>query len=887
MARSVIATIIQANRVFRVKRTASKRFGGVSWTTLLYFCNLQSIRDLPGLESLRHIGLSGFHDEYSLNAVVRTSITLHMRLQSSEMEGENKGIYFSYPCRRRSCSVVNIPAPCVNKMISHIQDVESKIQEYLKQFEMARGEWSIASSTKGATEDWSTTSIAAPEEKVKTEEGDEKCPEIKQEMGTLLSEAIHLIKSLETDRAEAEEALRRQKLRKKKINMKIDSWSIWRLQELPSAVQKEHETYMRDIIELRWHLTDKVHQLKRFEEQKAKLEEANAKVQADVDYMSKHAPLLDSKRNQELEALKECYLKKFEIMELCKRVHEELEEAKENCENAKQKAEEIKVEMDQDLKRVEASLDVYKKEIDKLNSLYRHYSTSIENVNLDIEEKEETVTEALKETKSSTNELATLSRKLEELKRFYDQLTWKKKGYEKEYIDALNTFYATKSTWDIELSNVSKDFSDISKAYTQLLEENKKMEMDVELVVDHINQSIKKKAEHETEIQSLLKLKAQNNELLKQLYREAYQIGAVFHLTKFKTDELDGKIAEVRRKFKGREDFLKKLIRNEVSTSILIQKKMFSLQEVQGQEKKDLINKKILYALALAQLEEPLVELEEEAVRIRSIHQQHSETINDIVEKKNNIRRKVERTKKKLRMKGKKTREALIETEEKRSTIFKEIHDTKSKTSDFQTKINTLNEELILKEQEKKHFDETLDILKDKFVSVRFTKEHAQAVFDQLNSEKRACRERVHEEEERFRVLISMRQKTLEEIKKTQADSLEENLRLAQEYQKIQDHFLAEKEKYFSVYDRQLLSFNASIRDKTQFCQLQRKIHKVWETHFKLVALSSQMRLAKFQTDSQESIQKILAVQEESSDLMQHILAFFQSLTDGSCENDG
>uniref|UniRef100_G3UCS1 Coiled-coil domain containing 178 n=1 Tax=Loxodonta africana TaxID=9785 RepID=G3UCS1_LOXAF len=228
--------------------------------------------------------------------------------------GEDKGIYFGYPCRRHSCSVVNIPAPCVNKMISHIQDVESKIQEYLKQFETAHEEWSIASSIKGMTEeDWSTRSVAAPEQKIKTEEGDdEKCPEIKQEMGTLLSEAIHLIKSLETDRAEAEEALRQQKLRRKKIKMKIDSWSIWRLQELPSAVQKEHETYMRDIIELRWHLTDKVHQLECFEEQKAKLEEANAKVQADIDYMSEHGPLLDSKRNQELEALKECYLKKFE-----------------------------------------------------------------------------------------------------------------------------------------------------------------------------------------------------------------------------------------------------------------------------------------------------------------------------------------------------------------------------------------------------------------------------------------------------------------------------------------------------------------------------------------------------------------------------------------------
>lgn len=57
-------------------------------------------------------------------------------------------------------------------------------------------------------------------------------------MEALLSEAIHLIKSLETDRAEAEQALKQQKSRKKKISMKIDCWSIWKLQELPTAVQR-------------------------------------------------------------------------------------------------------------------------------------------------------------------------------------------------------------------------------------------------------------------------------------------------------------------------------------------------------------------------------------------------------------------------------------------------------------------------------------------------------------------------------------------------------------------------------------------------------------------------------------------------------------------------
>ncbi|XP_075389353.1 coiled-coil domain-containing protein 178 [Tenrec ecaudatus] len=736
---------------------------------------------------------------------------------------KTKALYFGYPTRRHSCCVVNIPGPCVNKIISHIEDVESKIQKYLRKFETAYGEWSRVTPAREGTGGWSTASVAAIEGPVRTEEKDGKCPEIKQEMGPLLSEAIHLIKSLETDRAEAEEALRVQKLRKKKITTQIDSWSIWRLEELPSAVQREHEMHLRDIIELQWHIKNKGQQLQVLEEQKKNLEEANTKIEVDIEYMITHDPLLDLKRNQEIEFLRDLYFKKCEAMEQYKHVHGELEDTKEHCENAKVKGEQIKIEMEKDIRRNEINLEMFKNEMDKLNNLCFHYSMSIDDTNIDIEEKEEAVAEALKETQSSENELALLTKKLEDLKRLYDQLSWKRKRCENEYKGVLNTFYATKNTWDTELSNVSKDFSDLSKSFAKISEENKRKEKEIEILADLINESIQKKAQHELEIQMLLKLKAENNELINELYKEAYNVGTLFHLTKFKTDELEGKIAEVRRRFKGREDFLKRLIRSEVATALQIQKKMYHIQDVQTHEKKSLLDKKIIYILALEKLEEPLAELEEEFIRIRNIHRHHLDV--------------------------------------KRSTIFKEIYDTRSKASVFQAKINNLNEELKLKEEEKKRFDKTLDVLNEHFLAIRHKKEHIQAVFDHLKNEKKALEERLCEEGERFNLVTSMRQKTLEEIKKTQVDSLEENLRLAQEYQKVQEHFLMEKEKYFNHYERKL-SLEASVRDKEQFCQLQRRIQKVWETHFKLVILYNQTKLAKFQQDSQGSIQKILAVQE-------------------------
>ena len=48
-------------------------------------------------------------------------------------------------------------------------------------------------------------------------------------------------------------------------------------------------------------------------------------------------------------------------------------------------------------------------------------------------------------------------------------------------------FFFKKSTWDTELSNIAKDFSDISIACSQLVEENKRLSTDIDTVLGYIN----------------------------------------------------------------------------------------------------------------------------------------------------------------------------------------------------------------------------------------------------------------------------------------------------------------------------------------------------------------------------------------------------------------
>ncbi|KFO94166.1 Coiled-coil domain-containing protein 178, partial [Buceros rhinoceros silvestris] len=137
---------------------------------------------------------------------------------------------------------------------------------------------------------------------------DGKTLTLKEETEALLLEVTELIKQLEADREKAEKALELEKQRRKKLSMKIDSMSLWRLQHLPAAVQKEYEMCLQDTLELEWHFDCKSRHLRQVQNQILQTERVIRKVEEDIDCMKKHSPLLEEKLNVEGEAVKEVLL---------------------------------------------------------------------------------------------------------------------------------------------------------------------------------------------------------------------------------------------------------------------------------------------------------------------------------------------------------------------------------------------------------------------------------------------------------------------------------------------------------------------------------------------------------------------------------------------------
>ncbi|ETE73998.1 putative protein C18orf34, partial [Ophiophagus hannah] len=90
-------------------------------------------------------------------------------------------------------------------------------------------------------------------------------------------------------------------------------------------------------------------------------------------------------------------------------------------------------------------------------------------------------------------------------------------------------------------------------------------------------------------------------------------------------------------------------------------------------------------------------------------------------------------------------------------------------------------------------------------------------------------------------------------------DVLDENLRLAHEYQMLQICYLNDKNQLMDFYDHKQRA-EAALRDQQQLSQLQKKLHRLLVEYFKLHALYNQAKLGKLQAASHESVQKILAV---------------------------
>ncbi|XP_038622633.1 coiled-coil domain-containing protein 178 [Tachyglossus aculeatus] len=788
-----------------------------------------------------------------------------------------------YPTRRQSCSVVNTPSPCVNKTISQLQELETKMEECFQQDEdtLEKEEipqFSGVEKVKHGEDGWLPVSSDLSDK-------DRKILALKQETETVLSAAIQLIRCLETDREEAEEALKLEKLRRRKICMKIDFLSFWRLQELPVAVQKEHEACVKDVRELHWHLHTKLRRLEKLRNQVAEVEETNTKIQEDINFMKKHSPLLEEKLQLECTTLEEVELAKNKATELYTVVHKIYEETIKKYQQTTVQAEIERVNMTTELQNGRGKLEYYQTQLDSLKSDWADYSKRITETVQKIQWSEDELKEAEKGRGNVQERETSLHSKVSELKTQLLSQEEKKNNLERTCRNLESAFEKMKTKWNDELLSLQLKHEKTLSVLHKWKEKNSKLALENESLLDAIKESSKKKVEYETEIQYLTKNTAKNEEMTKKVDKEIIHANSLYSESKNKLEEWENKLTDERNKFMALEENMKKLIRDEIGAMLASQTRMRKLQIEHSETEKEIQSRRNVFFKLLEEAKAPLIFLEAEAERGGCIHKENYEKVSDINQKKDKFTEVTKMKKQHLEEKKINLNEQIHETQGKYSVVSGQLDKLMKTIQSVKAKAATVKTSYEVKLKQKANLEKLIEELKKNFEFLNFKKEHGQMVIDQLLSDLESCEERIELEQNTFEKLFQTRQDDLKNIKMAQEDAMGENLRLAQEYQRLQKTFLSEKDHTLNLYDKRL-KLESAARDQQKFCVLQSRMNRALEEYFKLRGLYSQAGLAKFQGVSQENAQKILAVQEGLSKTIQHVSAFLHTLTDGSSAED-
>ncbi|XP_039380755.1 coiled-coil domain-containing protein 178 isoform X7 [Mauremys reevesii] len=697
---------------------------------------------------------------------------------SQPSHGKNKEMLLGYPTRRRSCALVNTPSPCVNKAIHHIQELEVKIESSFQQHDCILEKEKIPCRTLT----------------------------LKQETEAVLSEVIELIKRLEAEGKEAEEALKREKQRKKKLVMKIDCMSIWRLQQFPIAVQKEHEICTQDISELQWHFDCANRQLQQVKAQVLKIETVNGRIQEDIDFMKKYSPLLEEKLNLEGDAMKDVLLAHGKASKLYYDVYRELLRIQQILKQVTEEAEKERKSMSEKIKYAEIVLKQYQNDLKHSEFLWTELCIKLKETEEKIIKEERHLEELVKQKEEIQEDTKSWNNNVQDL----NNKTLAQENENKSLLDAcsevIKVMEDLKTSWGSEQFTLKQMLLNTLQAVDELERENKELERENEEYVQKSRESSRRKITYQSELQIICKNTRKIEEQIRKVNKELYNIEMTYGEGKIKVEELEEKIIREKIRYKNLEENIKKLIRDERGTWQLTQK-LYNLNQ-----------------------------------RMQKLDEQKKQAEQQLEHKKSTVKNQ------------------LTDIQEKYSDVTSRLDETTHIIENFQNRIHELNELAETKQRQIETTEKSLIELRENFSAVSCKQEKNQMLIDYLQNELGKYEKRIQHEEKTYGELLWTRQKNLEEMKITLEQMIKENLWLSQEYQIFQKYYLNDKENLMDLYDDRV-KVEAAVRDHQQLSVLQSRMHRALVEYFKQRGLYSQAGLAKFQAASHENAQKILAVQ--------------------------
>lgn len=794
--------------------------------------------------------------------------------------------------RRRSCELVNTPLPCVNKAIHHIRKLEGKAKElFVEDIEQKKSvTWATCVNNEDASVDGPVESPILNIKGVGL--FDKDSPEsgadvsLKPNTEAVISEVIKLIWRLEADRKEAEEALKLERERKQGLLRQIDVLSLWKLHNLPEAVQKEYDACALDFSELRWHISRNKQELETAQAKAAKTQAANTKLQEEVVFIEKHRPLLDEKLNHEGDDMAKIRQAQAVATQLLNEAEIKLKAATLSFQKVTAEANEERTVMAAQLSEAKRTLQVCRDNLSHSETIWAKCSSDLMDTDRKIEEGKKLYSELITEKQQLTESEYSWSHQVTDLKYELDDQEKKNKQLTNVYDRLSQEAKEKESEIQSQLSHLEQLLHNKLHALRDLEYENKTLTLENEDLSIKISNSYKTRNKLEANIRRMQKSCMKNEEQTTKVSKELSKVSVTHSASKSKLAELEDKSSKEERRLKNLVDSLRKQIIEEVRITQNTQARINAL--IADRQQKENENKKLKDELSkmVREIERPVAELESEIRKLTEFHAKKSEELSSIRQKKEQCDEKFSTNRQQLGYQKRTLEQQLNITQMKISEVSEELKNTIERVLQFQKSTQDLILYGNVIQNTMKSTQKAIVTLEQNYNLQELQLNNVKDTSAQLLKEAESYTQRMKREDEDYNIQLQTRQKVQKQSIAALEAALTENTTLASEYKTFQESYLDEKDKLLVNYESRLRR-EATIRDYLQISVLQSRMHRALVEFFKQRGLYNQAGLAHFQAASQENSQKILAVQEEMSKTIQHISAFLTSLTDGSPREDG
>ncbi|KAM4557111.1 coiled-coil domain-containing protein 178 isoform 2-T2 [Fundulus diaphanus] len=777
--------------------------------------------------------------------------------------------------RRRTCALLNSPSPCVSSAICHIQDMRRLIENWFQkprkyQPEMDPEKTAYSKTLRFQLRDSDSDSTDLYVEGIAiSARGYQRSP-LQKKINDVLSEVVHLVERLEADRQYAEEALQKEKRRRKTLESKVDSISLWKLMEHPSIVQKEHEACSRDITELKWLLKLENQKVDQVQKKLSQAEMLNRKLQEDVDFARNQIPIVRENLDRQNDALHQIDTAQAQADDIYLKTKSELLQAQMELRGTKAEAKKEKTSLDHKLREIERQLSEKLQNFNQLKMVEKSLRGEIKDTEEAITLTENKCThiiqrmpEIVEFDKIEEEKILQLSLEIEKEMQNNRKLKEKLASMQEE-------MDRKKPTWEAEVSFTEAQLQSKHEAFAALCKENEENEQKVEDYKMKICESEKAVKQMREERKQMLQRITDNDEQWEKAKEEVTQVVAQHSVIQAKLEEQEQLTFMEEQTARTNIDSLRKDLTTHMTALEVLKAQSANVngELKKQQESSELINRQLQKEFdessgATQALDTKIKRMKELTENLEKIQCEKKKTLVSL-KKDNKLKWDQLKAARDLHCA---TLQRIDDILARNTLLMNESEEYEKASDEIEKNVETLPE--VIAELEKD------------FHVLEFKNKSAAHIMSALQSDINNCQQRTQRFIRTRTAHLKARKELMEDTKEALKAAHIENKQLASNYEVLKKIVLEAKEESGSALSEKHQAQN-KCSYYTELSLLQKRMHKVLVKYLEQRSLRSLAELDQCQALSQQTTQKIKTAQGKLSEELRLISAFLQSLRDDS-----